>query len=473
MTPIFETDPQMVASGLTPGLMADLVPLWSDGKDVVFVGGAVENAPARQSLISFTGTPLDIAQSFTLARRRLYIATTTGVYRYIGPQSEYESALLLASQPAEGSFTQILNRAQDKCLLVPWGDYILSTDGVNQVQYDTNTGTMSDLTGPAFAYARVLWKYQNHLLAADTDLSGRRVYWSALDAPTVWTASLSNDAGSNPLRDLDSRIRCGTLIGPNTAIYSQDQMVMGRYIGGNDVFTFAPALYGIGALNPRSIIAHNRFNWGLHRRGIFYTDGVTFDYVDEPRIRRWIKSNVDFSVGDKICGWHDERHQMMCWAVSAQGEYLTIGYKYKEQSFTIRSPGVRFGEEADVFDECVLATGDAIYIENSGTTPASMLKTKPITCGTKVDEKTFQMIEFDWTFSGDIDVQLDFYDNPLGAIQESHHYGAADMEDGFYLHIADGGRQYNAMSITINASPESSFRLSGFRIHGEPGKLHK
>jgi hypothetical protein len=473
MIPLFKTEPALVASGLTPGVMPDIVPLWSTGQDVVFANGSVQNAPAKTSLLSFTGTPLDIAQSFTLARRRLYIATSTGVFRYIGPQSEFEIPALLATQPPEGQFSQLIALAQDKCLLIPWGDYIISTDGLNPPKYDQNTGAMSNLLGTPFSYARVMWKYQSHLFAADTNLTGRRVYWSALDAPEVWTASLSNDAGSNPLRDLDSRIRCGTLLGGNTSIYSQDQMVMARYIGGDQVFTFSPALYGIGALNPRSIIAHNRFNWGLHRRGIFYTDGITFDYVDEPRVRAWLKANVDFGLGDKICGWHDEDFQMMCWAVPVAGGYQTIGYKYKEQSFTLLNPGVRFGKEADVFDEPILATGDTIYIQNSGTTPASTLVTKPIICQDKTVEKVFQMVEFDWTFDGSIDVDLNFYDNPLGEIQETLTVPASNFERGFYLHVPDGGREYNAMSIAIRAEAGASWRMSGFQIHGEPGRNHK
>ena len=470
MKQLFTTPPQLVSSGLGLGLLPEQIPLWADGQEVVFAQASVRSAEPRLRLFEFDSEPLDAAQSFTLARRRLYLSTQDGVYRYIGPQTEYEVPALLATQPAEGSFTQLLAATQSDSLLVPWGDWIISTDGLNPVKLDKNTGSLTTMSGPAFAYARVVWKYYSHLFAADTDLSGRRVYWSAVDDPETWTASLSNDAGSNPLRDLDSRIRAGVSLGPNQAIYSQDQMVLSRYIGGQDVFYFAPALTGIGALNARSVVAHNRFNWGLHRRGIFYTDGTSFDYVDEPIVRDWLRRNVNWDLSARVRGWHKEASQTMCWVVPVSGGYTTIGFDYKNRAFSILAEGARFGREADVFDGCILGFQGEVMIEGAGTTPASWIETKPIHCGDPTVEKKFQMVRFE--FEGDpadLTITVAFTNSAMSKVDPffTETYSGAELQDKEYLHLPEGGITANAMSIKIEAAAGTAWRLGGFQIHGE------
>jgi len=479
MKKLWETSPELVVSGICPGLMPQQIPLWRDGRSVRFENASARSAPARSELVlggTLTGSPLDVAQSFTLARKRLYIATTTGVFRYIGPQTEYEVASLLATQPASGSFTQILTQDQTDCLLVPWGDHIISTDGVNNVKLDENTGSMSSLvpavTGGNIDYARVAWKYMSHFFLADTNLSGRRVYWSDLDNmddAADWTPSLSSNAGSNPIRDFDSRIRAGVLLGPNCAIYSQDQMVQCRHVGGADVFAFSPALTGIGALNPRSVISHNRLNWGLHRRGIFWTDGISFDYVDEPVIRSWLKANVNWGLSNRIRGYHDEGAQMVCWTVSLlDGTWVTIGYGYKTRAFSIFNEGMRFGEEADVFDDCILGNESTVYIQGSGDTVASYIETKPLDCGSREIEKTFQMIQFDLDVTGTVTIQLAFLDDSSETASYEQTYTNAGLDEG-KLYIDNGNRVANNMQLKISAAAGSSFRLGGFQIHGEAG----
>lgn len=475
MKELFATSTELVLSGLFLGTLPEQVALWADGMNIVFTNASVQTAPPSTSFLTFTGTPLDSAQSFTLGRRRLYLGTTEGVFRYVGPQTEYESPALLSTQDPAGFYDQILAQAQTRCILVPWGDNIISTDGVNPVKYDENTGTMSDLGGTPFTYARVIWKYFSHLFAADTDLSGRRVYWSALDDPETWTATLSNDAGSNPLRDLDSRIRTGVELGPNQAIYSQDQMVMSRYVGGQDVFYFAPALKGIGAVSPKSIIPHNRFNWGLHHRGIFYTDGIQFEYVDEPKIRKWLHLNVNWTLAANIVGWHDEMNQMMCWSVPISGGTVTVGFGYKTMAFTVLYPGTLFGEEADTFDDCLIGYENSVELQSLGTTEPSYLVTKPMTFGSREVEKVFQMIRFDWTVEGAPTITLSFFNDSADgetAIQEQV-YDYADLDRGQYLYILDGGFTANCMTLRIDALEGESFRLGGFQVSGEPGGYNK
>lgn len=469
MKKLWESSPQLILSGLGLGLQPPIVPLWADGREVVFANGAVKTVPANDEIFDFDEEPLDAAQSFTLGRKRLYLATTGGVYRYVGPQTEYEVPALLATQDPAGFFQQILTLPMTRCTLLPWGDWIISSDGLAPVKIDANTGTMGNLAGTPFAYARVIGKYQAHMFAADTDLSGRRVYWSAIDDPETWTPSLDNDAGSNPCRDLDSRIRAFADIGPNMAVYSQDQMIAVRYIGGNNVFYFAPALRGIGAVSSRSIISINRYNWGLTKRGIFQTDGVEHYYVDEPLIRKWLRENINWSLSTLIQGYHDESAQEVCWCVPlTSGDFVTISYGYISKAFTLKHAGARFGREADVFDDVILGFSRSVTLTHTGTTPASYVETKPLDCGSREIEKLFQMFTFDATWTGAVSVSFAYGANPFDT------FTYEDTQDlATEVYVPGGNRSANFVKFKIEAAAGASFELSGFQIHGEAAGFHK
>lgn len=473
---VFGADKIMTGLGL--GLHRIDIPLWEDGREIIFANASVQTQAARETLLTFSDIPLDVAQSFTLARKRAYLATSTGVFRYVGPQTENEVASLLANQPSEGFFEQLLSQSMDRCTLLPWGDWVIMTDGVNQVKINKNSAYGSvatpDLGGVPWTYARVIAKYQSHMFAANTSLNGRRVYWSALDDPETWTAALTNDAGSNPLRDLDSRVEAMVPLGTNLAIYATDQLALCRYVAGIDVMSFAPALNGIGAINPRSIVPNNRFNWGLHRRGIFYTDGVQFDYVDEPSVRAWLKANVNWDLKEKVKGFHDEGAQMIAWVVPVNdGGYVTIGYHYKNQCFTVVNENSFFADNADVFDDCIIGFDRSVAIQGSGTRPNSWVQTKPLDCGDRTTEKLFQMLRMHWEYSGSPTVQLAYLENLNDDPSFEDSFTPADLVDGTDFHISGPGRAANFLAVKISSSGGDWFRISGLELHGEAAGLRK
>lgn len=431
---------------------------------MLFDQGCVRNYPGREEMYALTAPPFDIAQAFVQARQQIYLGRQDGVFKYIAPQMESGGS----TAPAGWSQLYASSYPETDWVLVPWGDWIIATNGRTQVQIDKNTGTMGDLAGVPFAYARFIFKFANHLFAVNTDLSGRVVYFSSRDNPELWTPSLSNTAGETPIRDLDGRFVAGAPLGNQYAIYTADKMVVCRFIGGTNVFGFSPPINGLGVEGAHAVIGVNEFNWGMNRRGIWKTDGRQVDYIDDPILRKWLRQNVNFNTPSLIYGWHDESSNRVCWSVPLlSGDRLTVALNYTNASWTFLHPGISVGLEENVFQNILAASDSMLYNYNDTTPEAAWIETKPMSIGTREVRKLFQAVRVDSETSGDVRVQMAFMESltatPVWEAQDYSILGDADS----VINVEGGGRDSPFLKLRFSCPEGGRFRLYGFDLLGE------
>lgn len=449
MKELFVTTPQLVLSGLTPGLPLALRPLWNEGLGVIFSDAVAQSFPARASLFALAEAPLDIIQAFVDTTPRLYVGTSRRILRYTQATGAVQLTL--------GNF--------GAWQLLAWGDWLIASDGINPVLVSKNDPSLVALAGTTFTYARIIEKYANYVFAANTSNGATRVEWCQLDSPEDWTPTVDNTAGYYDIRDMDSGIISTAALGPVQALYSGDSMFTMRYVTDRDVvMSIVPAVQGLGAVSRRSIVSDGRLNWGLTQRGVFKTDGSSKAFVDEPRVRKILRSTTDWDAAEQIYGSLDETRHMVQWHLpQTAGGFKTVAYDYDGDSWTYPHDGVYVGLEEGAFNSTLLGTATAIQQVGSGVNTASYLQTKPLDCGTRDKSKKFQELWLDIEADEGVLVKVGYcYNSIYETPTLSETYAAAER-----IPLAYGGSDAIAIVFRIEAAAGLSWSLSGFRLQGE------
>lgn len=448
MTPLFETQPGLVMSGLTPSLPLPLRPLWADGLGVIFSDASAQNFPARQTLLSLAEAPLELIQAFVGGSSRLYVGTSKRLLRYAAGTGAVE--LLLGDFGAWN--------------LVAWGDWLIASDGQNPVLVSKNTAGAVALAGTTFSSARIIEKYANYVFAANTSNGETRVEWCTLDNPEDWTPTAVNTAGYYDIRDMDSGIKATAVLGSAQALYSGDSQFLMRYVTDRDVvMSILPAVGGLGAVSRRSVVSDGRLNWGLMQKGVFKTDGVSKAFVDEPRVRKLLRETTDWNAAELIYGSLDEARHMVQWCLpQVAGGFKTLAYDYDGDSWTYPHSDVYVGLEDGTFNSVLLGTDTAVQYIGAGTAAASYLQTKPLDCGDRTKNKMFQELWLDIEADAGVIVKVGYCRDSIYETPElTETYAAAER-----IPLQFGGSSAVALVFRIEAAAGKTWRLAGFQLRG-------
>lgn len=447
MKPLFEATTQLIMSGLTPGLPLPWRPLWNEGLGVIFSDAVAQNFPARETLFALEEAPLDIIQAFVDTTPRIYVGTSKRVLRYTQATGAVQLTL--------GNF--------GAWQLLAWGNWLIASDGTNPVMVSKNDLNFVALAGTTFTSARIVEKYANYVFAANTSNGATRVEWSQLDNPEDWTPTVDNTAGYYDIRDMDSGIISTAALGPVQALYSGDSMFTMRYVTDRDVvMSILPAVQGLGAVSRRSVVSDGRLNWGLTQRGVWKTDGSAKVFVDEPRVRKILRSTTDWDATEQIYGSLDETRHMVQWHLpQLDGSFKTVAYDYDGDSWTYPHDGVYVGLEEGAFNSTLLGTDSAIVQVGTGTCAASYLQTKPLDCGTRDKNKKFQELWLDIEADEGVVVKVGYCYNSI--------YETPTLDDTYAvaeripLNVADAV----AIVLRFEAAAGLTWSLAGFRLQGE------
>jgi len=269
--------------------------------------------------------------------------------------------------------------------MVNFGTWVLATNGKNtpQIFKGTSFGAISGLpTTKAVSTWEIFAKRGPYVLAFNSNVDSRDFYWCATDDPDNWEPTTTNAAGDLRIREMKTAIRAAVPLGDRIAVYGDDQMFLVNYLGSPNYFGYQPALDGIGAVSKHAVIPVGRRNYGWSQQGFFVTDGVSFDYIDDPMVRKFIDNNVSRAHIGKVNGYHDEQNNQVRWYYpdNASSDTLQgkvdrgIIYNYKSNTWSLLDIGRSASSERLIYDHAisvqantgVTATDGTIYFENYG-----------------------------------------------------------------------------------------------------------
>lgn len=447
-------DGQLLERGIFPSLADNQQELWKIADNVEF-----QSRRARKAVGYTVDTATDrvraISQAFVDGQRRAYWAELEEIWSYnVG-----------AAPPLRigSGFTGGLGRWS----LETWGTWLLATNQEDPPKIWKNTlapDTMVDLGGLIGTRAgrkyRLFKKHKNHMMG----YLGQRIDWSHESDVETWEPSTSNSAGGFDIRDLDSDIIAVCQLGPDMAIYSNDSMVLQRYVGEPFYFGFEPAIRGIGAVSDSGIVSVANKNYGMASKGFFVTDGISFDYIDNPQINDYVVARFDFGQGRLVVGLHDEQFETVkWWFPGIEGAIFGVGYNYKHGTWTILDQPITAASEKKVFETAIMGTANSIgFLEGNNLGTAAMvseLETFPLDATNRENYKLWDMYRADFEGYG-LEVRFGFSDF-LKQTPEWTDWAPLDYEN--YIERESVFLRIGLRSTEIG----TNWSLTGFSVHGE------
>lgn len=449
-------------SGLYPSAEAAAGAIWRTGLNMWFRPLGVHHAPGRQFITKVIGRqPQAAAQAFTQAGvRRLYFEDLGVVNYWEGANPFQIGAISSAGSPD----------------FETWGDWLLATDNVGNIQIWKNAGALATIADAAtqFARAKLLRRMAQHVLAISTNVLPTGFHWCSADNPEVWTPSATNSARNLNVRNLDSEIVAAEPLGAGLALYSKETMILVRYVGPTQWFgTPTQALSGIGAVSRKAIVPFGNFNFGLSRAGIFKTDGSSFQYIDRPAFDIWLQENVNWALADSVASYYDEVLNMAVWSVPLMDGTRTavaVDPKLNSSSVLTRDPerltyldgNFGIGLERQIFDFPIIGKEDGMYYTSkSGTLMGNFTLTSHLMdAGAPDIFKSWDYAIMTGNISNANQVRFGFVDEPnVSAIEWTPWQLITTQGTAF------GPRESVYLAIDIKGTQE--FRMSSLTVMGE------
>jgi hypothetical protein len=165
-------------------------------------------------------------------------------------------------------------------------------------------------------------------------------------------------SGENTLGEMRDAIRDGCTLGANFVIYSQNQMWLMSYTGGQEVFFFQRIPYEGGIVNANCVVEIESKHYVFGDNDIYVHDGLQYKSLADSRVRRRIFNTLDRSRQTSCFVAHDPVAKLIhfCYA-TLQDEAAFSGtnfcnqaatYSYKDDTWSFMDlPNIIGGTEAN------------------------------------------------------------------------------------------------------------------------------
>ena len=363
---------EVINSGTYPTVFSRRVPLWSNGVNVEFTEFGVEIIQGHEDLCD-TGVAEPIrglTQTQITGVPTTYFGNLSALYRYVdggivedltGPSGPYNGVDLAVGLDVATMWS-----------MVTYGDWVFATNGVDKPQVYKTGAAYEDVAGMDILTARIFVVQGPHILAFNTDCCDREFVWCDADNSEDWVAADDNLAGQLEIRELETEIFAAVPIGSRIAVYGKDQMFLINYLSNDLVFGYKPALNGIGAVGSKAVVPVGRRNFGLSTQGFFVTDGLSFEYIDEPAIRHQFRQEADTNQLSQTIGYHHEETNQVRWfipSITGVSGYLGYSYNYERNVWSLLGDDVIYtaGQERTVYSVPIVGKRDGkLYKESTG-----------------------------------------------------------------------------------------------------------
>lgn len=297
---------KQINSGIYKDPANNLVPLWSDGKNIVFdpEGPRPVHGFSSLALNKPAGLPVrGMIQSWITGNKYIFFGNKNNLYKYDdGLDSITEVSK--ATDAYSAAFWSFDN----------WGDWVLATNDAEVVQvYKDTVGDFADLsTDIASLTAPIVVTTRAHAIFFGTDAENREITWSDEDDVTVYTPQISNAAGSLYVRSLASPIRAAANHPSGILFYGDSSVHLLRWVGPPYYFGEQRLYTNIGALGKYAVVHIKGTHFGIGSNGIWsFSPGQEPQYIDRPQIHNYVFDDLDHDNAEKTVAWYDENQDLL------------------------------------------------------------------------------------------------------------------------------------------------------------------
>lgn len=450
--------PNILESGIAPSLPAKASKLWLDATNVLFIDRGVEKARGITAVSSIVGDIFGISQAFVDGQQRAYLGTVNTFYQY----SDGDTAEL-ASGFGGGNWS-----------IIPWGTWVLATNGIDPVQVCKNDTVMVPLANVPVGTARIIRKLAQRPII----FAGQTAYWPRATDIEYWTVpDPTGNAGSFFIRDLDSDIVAVEPFGEFLAYYTNNQMGLVTFIGGASVYGFKNRIEGIGAIGLNAIVPVGQKHYGMSANGFWVTDGSSFDYLEHPAIDAFFDAHVDKTLGDRITGVHVRDRQMVAWFFrDVDGSIHGLEFCYGNGSWQHLQMPITAAAAQEVFDGPLAAASGGewgVFDASSdvgGATMTSSLRTAGFDAGEPQRFKHWELVQVNIEATNGVDVRFGLHRyETMGAHPDDYWTDWAALGRDNYLGLG-GGLDSVYLSMELRSLTFGvSWRIGGLSVHGTLG----
>lgn len=272
----------------------------------------------------------------------------------------------------------------DRWSIVQFGQSVLASNGIDEVQYlaDITTGifqNLSDAGGdlPASFRAKILQKLGPYIITFNTDNDNTEARWCTEDNVLVWSPYAENSARDINLRDMNSSIKSVIEFGNALLVVGDTRAHIFQFTGAPFFFSANKLIDGIGAVGKNALCESGRMVYGFSAHGIYVTDGIEKQYIDEPAIHSFVyegDNKYDKTRAELVCCWEDNNDDELYFSYpTIDGTGFTVSYNKKLQVWsmhdywrTAASPGelwkaaILLSETGDIFIQDVSGSGSDV-----------------------------------------------------------------------------------------------------------------
>lgn len=444
MNPLLKLGPSDLESGQYLGKNQTAIKLWGEGYNVLFQDGGVRSAPSLDVVTSVADDIIAVAQAYVAGQKRIYAASKRFIWMW-----------------ADGLLTQLGTFAVESTDvdLETWGSWLVATNGQGPIKVWKNGGSMVDLGGTPPGATRILKRKFERIFAAGTITGDNVLEWSATSDIEDWVPSAANSAGNKFMRDLDSQIIAVEELSDGIAVYSQNSIALGKFIGSPFVVGFTDTVPASGARSKHSVIPYSNLNFVMGNNGLYTTDGRSISSVGDDEIKTWLQDEQPTNV----VGFLDERRNCIVWAFSNYlGEYKGLALQHKKGVFCKIMSKITAAAPRVVFEEPIVASGtDLGFWSFGGASQEFSIKTRVSDFGSSTRRKVLSGIRLGIKSTGTVNLRIGEANSNEGPINWFYDAPATELQ---YMmrDIAYG---------VIELYGTGKFQLSEMEIFGNPGAL--
>lgn len=358
-------------TGVWPSVHRRQIPLWEDVSNVVFSPNGVAKIQGYAVPATATALAAPLRGGGQLLENdgsaHVYIGDHDRLYRWDGGAT--------ITQVGSG-FTGIEDETSTQMAstwsMVPFGDWMLATNGVDAPQVMKGSAASAAALGGVsgnFTEAEIFTILNEHIIALNTSNSPYEIRWSTAGNAEIWTPSTTNSAGFLSLREARSPIMAGVPLQEVIGIYTREGLFLLEYVGSPSLrFRTRHVINGIGALSKQAVVPVSRINYGVGIQGFWKTDGNTFAYIDEPAVKDYFRSNLAAGQSSKVCAYHNEDETSVVWYFPTTDEPdRGLVFNYSTNTWSILGYGRTTALERNAYSTPISggATG-LLYQDNSG-----------------------------------------------------------------------------------------------------------
>lgn len=332
---------EILSSGVYTAHDSQVAPLYVDSSNILFADRKVQPFPGGLQLfvpetgegaVTIDAPILGIEAVRISGLRKLFFGTGNALLSWDETNGLVQQGTGYSRTENQ---TSLLNASSWSIL--QWGDWVLATNGLDTPQIWKGS-SFADLTnlGTEFTTAEIFVKWRQYLFAINLSSGSNRVAWCDTNDVEVWTPTASNDAGSLFIRDMESEITAARLLQDNLLVYGYNSVYAINFLQSRQVFGSQHLLNGIGAYSQHAVTTFQGKHYGFGPRGIWMTDGVSYEYIHSPAVKETVLNNVNEDQASKIVAYHDARLECLLFfypTLGATNNDAGLAYNYKTGSW--------------------------------------------------------------------------------------------------------------------------------------------